>query len=599
MLQFRYGLLLVWLGLSFVIGPVQLRAQSGNCARLVWADEFDNTGAPDAARWNFETGGGGWGNNELQIYTDNRNNSYVSNGTLKIHARKTDGTWTSARMVTSGKASWKYGRFEIKARLPLGKGTWPALWMMPQQSVYGTWPKSGEIDIMEHVGYDPGRVYGTVHTEAYNHKNGTQKGGNTLVANVNSEFHVYAIEWSETEIKWFVDDKLYFTFVNENKTYREWPFDQPFFLIFNIAIGGDWGGAQGIDPALTEAVMEIDYVRVYSKTIAKPVISGPSLVQPGQQATFSTAAQGDLQYRWLLPEGVTEVSGGATNTITVNWNDRPGQVRVEVFSPCETVASDPFEVGILGKPAGEYWPIPITGEGGALLWSAVAGAGNQISLRVENGELVVTFNIQSPSENPYIVLNLPQVTDLRKHREMMLQLMAQVGQAPSNMRLDLLDINLQNDLTDLFKIDNPTADGQFHPYQRVFSMNASGGYQPDKIRQIRIYFNYGILGQKGAGEFRLKELKMHDPNFTSATLPNQLAQASLYPNPAAGQVELFSSRPFSAVILTAVSGQIVKKDHFSPVNHRIIDLHGLAPGIYLVTVWAEGQPAEYFKMVKQ
>ncbi len=251
-----------------IIAAIPFRGNSqSSYSRLVWADEFGEPGVPDSARWNFETGGGGWGNNELQHYTNSLSNAYVSNGTLKIHARKTNGTWTSARMVTSGKSSWKYGRFEISAKLPTGKGTWPALWMMPQNSLYGTWPQSGEIDIMEHVGYDPGEIHGTVHTKAYNHILGTQKGGSTAISTYNSAFHVYAVEWTETEIKWYADDTLYFSFVNEKKTNKEWPFDHPFFLIFNIAIGGSWGGARGVNPDLTEAIMEIDYVRVYTHTL--------------------------------------------------------------------------------------------------------------------------------------------------------------------------------------------------------------------------------------------------------------------------------------------------------------------------------------------
>lgn len=576
--------------------PFRGSGQTG-CNQLVWADEFDGSGAPDATRWNFETGGGGWGNNELQFYTDSRNNSYISNGTLKIHARKNNGTWTSARMVTSGKASWKYGRFEIRAKLPSGKGTWPALWMMPQNGVYGGWPQSGEIDIMEHVGYDPGKVHGTVHTEAYNHKLNTQKGGNIMVSNFNTAFHDYAIEWTETEIKWFVDGTPYFTFVNENKTYKEWPFDHPFFLIFNIAIGGDWGGAQGIDPDLTEAVMEIDFVRVYSNSLPAPVITGPAFVSPQQQVIFSVTQPGQLQYNWKFPTGVTVLSGEGTANVTVKWNDQPGLVTVEAKNACETVSSGPFPVAIQSKPDGEFWVIPFTGGvANTLLWSAMPGTDNQITLRAENEQLIVTYNIQNPSANPHILLNLPAVTDLTRHRKMTTQLKAMTGKAPSNVRIDLPDVNGQVDLNDLFKIDNPTDDGQFREYLKNFTMSTTSGWQPSKISQVKIYFNYGILGRKGAGEFVLKDLKMQDPNFTKTPVFSENQELIIYPNPVSGPLEIRSSRSFSTLRIHDISGRTLLSQKFPPVKSQQIDLVNLTPGFYLIEIsdgngWKEKRAA--------
>jgi beta-glucanase (GH16 family) len=234
---------------------------------LVWSDEFETDGAPDSEKWGYDTGGHGWGNNELQFYTAARNNSYVEDGKLMIKALKPNNTWTSARLVTKEKGDWLHGRFEIRAKLPEGVGTWPAIWMLPTDWEYGGWPDSGEIDIMEHVGYDFGKVHGTVHTEAYNHSIGTQVGKAIDVKNVSTEFHVYSIDWTENEIIWYIDGEEYFRFDNQNKTYKEWPFDKRFHLIMNIAIGGNWGGAQGVDPNLKEATMEVDYVRVYKKKL--------------------------------------------------------------------------------------------------------------------------------------------------------------------------------------------------------------------------------------------------------------------------------------------------------------------------------------------
>lgn len=234
---------------------------------LVWSDEFDDPGLPDSDHWNYDTGGHGWGNNELQYYTENRTeNARVADGKLIIEARREpleDNQYTSARLVTKGKEDWQYGRVEVRAKLPKGRGTWPAIWMLPTQNTYGGWPKSGEIDIMEHVGFDPGKVHGTVHTEAYNHTKGTQKGGNRMVPDAQEAFHLYAISWTAEKIDFFIDDALYFTFSNENKDSESWPFDQPFHLVLNIAVGGNWGGQQGVDESIWPQRLEVDYVRVY------------------------------------------------------------------------------------------------------------------------------------------------------------------------------------------------------------------------------------------------------------------------------------------------------------------------------------------------
>lgn len=231
----------------------------------VWEDNFSGTGAPDASKWSFETGGGGWGNNELQYYT-NGNNASVNGGNLTITAKRENvsgNEYTSTRMITRGKGDWLYGRFEIRAKLPAGRGTWPAIWMLPSDNVYGTWPASGEIDIMEHVGFDPNKIHSSVHTSAYNHTRGTQKTSSTIVPGATDDFHVYRVDWTPYAVRGYVDNTQYFQFVNENTGFTTWPFNKKFFLILNIAVGGNWGGAQGIDNSVFPATMEIDYVKVY------------------------------------------------------------------------------------------------------------------------------------------------------------------------------------------------------------------------------------------------------------------------------------------------------------------------------------------------
>lgn len=239
--------------------------------KLVWNDEFGSAGdkkaaLPDSQNWWYETGAHGWGNREIQNYVagtlDTDTCAIVSDGTLKIVARKAGEQVISVRMNTN--ESWLYGYFETRAKLPVGKGTWPAFWMLPKN--FRSWPADGEIDIMEHVGYRPNWVSAAVHCKAYNHSIGTQKMNEKFIATADSDFHVYAVEWTEDYIYGYVDGELYFRFENDKTGNKDtWPFNQPFYLKLNLAWGGNWGGAQGVDENALPTTYEIDYVRVFQK----------------------------------------------------------------------------------------------------------------------------------------------------------------------------------------------------------------------------------------------------------------------------------------------------------------------------------------------
>ncbi len=242
--------------------------------QLVWSDEFNYSGLPDPSKWSYDVGNGcnlpcgcGWGNNESQYYTEkDLDNARVTRGSLIIEAiqEKMEGAkYSSARLVSRGKGDWQYGRIEIRAKLPSGRGIWPAIWMLSTEDKYKGWPNSGEIDIMEHVGYHPDTIFGTVHTKAFNGMIGTQVGGNIYNPEVENDFHTYSIDWDENSIKWYVDDQHYFTFENNKKGFASWPFDQKFHLIMNVTVGGYWGGKHGIDKSVFPQRMEVDYVRVY------------------------------------------------------------------------------------------------------------------------------------------------------------------------------------------------------------------------------------------------------------------------------------------------------------------------------------------------
>ncbi|MEO9660325.1 glycoside hydrolase family 16 protein [Maribacter dokdonensis] len=231
---------------------------------LVWQDEFDQNGAPDSTKWGYNTGTGdnGWGNNESQYYTDRPDNATVENGVLKIIAKKEDyqgSEYTSARLLTSGKFEFTYGRVDVKAKLPSGGGVWPAIWMLGAN--FGTvgWPACGEIDIMEYVGNNPGQISSALHTTSSS--GATVNHDVTAISNETSEFHIYSTIWTENSITFLLDDVAYYTYDPATKNDATWPFYNDQFLILNIAMGGNLGGT--IDPNFDVSTMEIDYVRVY------------------------------------------------------------------------------------------------------------------------------------------------------------------------------------------------------------------------------------------------------------------------------------------------------------------------------------------------
>jgi beta-glucanase (GH16 family) len=252
--------------------------------KLVWVDEFNRPGLPDPAKWTYETGF--VRNHEAQYYTRARlQNARVENGMLIIEARKEPfknpmfnptanpddwkrsrkiADYTSASLITKGRESWKYGRIEVRAKLPSGRGVWPAIWMLgTNESVVG-WPACGEIDIMEMVGFKPDMIYAHVHTpHDIQHK--INNGRRINIPGASDAFHVYAVEWNASQISFLVDGKTYYTYRNPKTGADAWPFDKPQYLILNLAVGGSWGGAKGIDSKIFPKRFDIDYVRVYQK----------------------------------------------------------------------------------------------------------------------------------------------------------------------------------------------------------------------------------------------------------------------------------------------------------------------------------------------
>lgn len=236
---------------------------------LAWADEF-NGSSLDLSAWSHENGDGcpnvcGWGNNELEWYTDRPDNLFFQDGKLIIEAKKESFSgkqYTSSKILTRGKKVFTFGRIDIRARLPKGKGIWPAFWMLPQNNVFGGWPRSGEIDIMELVGHEPHKVYGTLHYGPGPGSTQISNGFTLGSGNFSDAFHVFSLEWKQDQIRWYVDGALFATVNKSQFGTVNYPFNESFFLIFNLAVGGNWPGSPDANTTFPQWLM-VDYVRVY------------------------------------------------------------------------------------------------------------------------------------------------------------------------------------------------------------------------------------------------------------------------------------------------------------------------------------------------
>ncbi len=302
--------------------------------QLVWSDEFDQPGAIDPDKWTWEIGGGGWGNNESQYYTDNRPaNCRVEmfpdgkNSRLVIEARKESfegKNYTSARLKSVG--NWAYGRLEVRAKLPTGRGLWPAIWMLPTEWSYGNggWPDNGEIDIMEQIGLEPNTIHATVHTKLFNHNISTQVGTQTIVETATSDFNTYVLEWRPHQIAMFVNDLRYFTFDRQGRDWQAFPFDKNFGLLLNIAVGGNWGGKKGIDDTVFPQRMEVEYVRFY-KMVSTPFGAMP-IHLPGriEAAQYDNGSEGFAFHNADFIDSSEQLLATDVNS-KVNRDDNSGQ----------------------------------------------------------------------------------------------------------------------------------------------------------------------------------------------------------------------------------------------------------------------------------
>lgn len=565
---------------------------------LVWSDEFEYSGLPASDKWNYDVGGGGWGNNELQYYTNARaENARVENGKLIIEARKEQyegSEYTSARLVTRYKGDWLYGRVEAYAKLPSGTGTWPAIWMLPTNWVYGSWPQSGEIDIMEYVGYDPGVVHGSIHTEAYNHVIGTQKTATFSVPDAETSFHLYALEWTPEKIDIYVDNNKYFTFANEHKDYKTWPFDQAFHLILNIAVGGNWGGAQGVDPNIWPQKMYVDYVRVYQYIdVSALKVSGPEYISPNQTGvTFSIQNVADATFSWSVPPDATIVSGQGTNTIVVNWGSTPGDVSVQITHP-QAGGTYTLKVKNTVIPTGEKYSVLNVKENGLMGWAGLITSPNTITLSAIDTLCKVNYNITKPDDFPFFTYTFPNPVDMSNLTVLNVEMMTYNKSKSVVLRADPFDTDGRlADVSPVFRFYPVEPNGVFHIYSFDFNNNW-GSNTPEYNKQInyhqvagvRFYLNYGIYGKAASDSLWISNIVLSN-TLLSIVLPksNRLGKFDIYPNPASTHIKI-SSNALNGDIkvqIINIAGLLVK-EMFTSVGNQI-SISDLPSGFYSIKI---------------
>lgn len=558
---------------------------------LVWSDEFDYTGLPNPAKWTCEEGGHGWGNNELQYYTMNRSqNARVENGVLIIEAIKetyNGRDYTSARLITTGKGDWLYGRFEARAKVPGGRGIWPAIWMLPTDNAYGGWPASGELDIMEHVGYDPTHIFGTAHTQAYNGKIGTQKGSSATGNDWETAFHVYAIEWSPSKVDFLVDDIKYYTFNNEG-TWEKWPFDKRFHFILNVAVGGSWGGAQGVDPLIFPRRMEIDYVRVYQSADLK--ISGPSYLEPGQTAKYQATKFTGAEYQWHVPADAQVITGAGTSEITVKWGILEGDVSVDVLIGGNNVTAANF-VKTAVAPAGNTFWFGNLADGNITDIVANTSDGSTYEFAESGESLKVVYHVVNPGSWPKFELTLPRPVNLKNHPYCVINLKTQNLSRSVTLRFDFADINgVETNSAPIFR---PTviADGRYHPYLKNYtgcwlSSSPYVGQAVDSTRIIKLttYVNSGAFGVANKTDsLWIESIRFLNSPLTLVDQPEIPAPGiRIFPNPVTDRLTVSSDYLIEEIVLFDIHGKLIRRINAINSQYSDILLSDLPAGVYLM-----------------
>lgn len=482
------------------------------CEVLVWSDEFDGTGLPNSLYWGFDTGAGGWGNNEVQNYTNTTNNVRQENGKLIIEAKKSGNSWTSARVKSQGKKFFTYGKVVFRAKLPTGGGTWPALWMLGENITTISWPRCGEIDVMEHVGNKPNIVQSALHTPNNN-------GGGAIVASrsvptATTEFHDYAVAWSADRIAFYVDDVLYHTYSPATKNNNNYPFNWDFFMIMNIAMGGNLGGAIAAD--LTYARMEVEYVRVYEERIA-PKITGPKFVYENESNLKFTAPdyESGVTYEWIAPAGAEIITGQGSKEVTVKWGNADGvlQLNISGNTGC-TNNSTQLSVTTIVEPSGDKYLAHSFADNNLAGWTK--NGTSDATIQASGGKLNITYNT---TELRYIQYELPKAVDVQNYSIIKLPITIPATSATvPGLIMTFRDGNGNETIATSYELNASKKDGLSRTYSKDFSSlwnQNTPAVNPNLMKYVRVYM------LPGRGSFSLGDLYFYNSK-TSPTAPTGL-----------------------------------------------------------------------------
>jgi len=487
------------------------------CEVLIWSDEFNGTGSPNSANWAFDLGQSGWGNQEIQNYTNSTTNCRQEDGRLIIDAIKTGTTWTSARIKTQNKISFKYGKIVFRAKVPTGVGTWPALWSLGDNFPTVGWPACGEIDILEHVGRDPNTVMCALHNPS-SFGNTVNKASRSLPT-ATTEFHEYAISWNPNRIIFYVDNVPYYTYAPATKTLANWPYDANQFLIINLAMGGTLGGP--VDPNLTSARFEIDYVRVYEER-TEPFIEGSQFLFENQQGVKYTAPDygNEIVYTWTVPNDATLVSGQGTKEITVDWGQSDGTISLALTGDtgCSVNATS-LTITTIVNPTGLSYTLEDFSNTQLPGWTK---NDNGITYSTENNILNVSYTL---SGLKYIQYEMPRAVNFSDYGILKIPVSVPASSPIPKLLLTFRDGDGNETITTNFDIPIRANNGEFYTYSYNFnglwSLN-NPKVNDDFIKSLRVYM------LSGQGAFQLGTIRVY--NSTTIPIPPENLTASITDN---------------------------------------------------------------------
>jgi beta-glucanase (GH16 family) len=553
--------------IAFLLLPFTPHAQ---CWQLMWADEFDGTNV-NTNNWDYNIGGNGWGNNEWQYYTDRVENASVGNGSLKIVARQENfagSNYTSARMVTKGRYAFTYGKVSARIKLPLGQGIWPAFWTLPENNVYGGWPFSGEMDIMELIGHQPARVYGTLH--ASNNGSHIYSGDHYDLSSgtFNDDFHEFTMEWGADTIRHFVDGNLFLTQTSSSFNANPWPFNRSFHLLLNLAVGGNWPGYPNATTVFPQT-MEVDWVRVYQRT-DEAVLEGAAIAEPGASGQlYSLPNFPNANFNWSVPAGATIVSGQGTASITVNWGNIGGPVSATVTTNCGSTTVS-LDVNVTPN----IWENPAF-EQNLVQWNLrKAGTANgTLSITttdVQEGIKSAQVNVTAAGANPWDLQLQRLANSIVPGEQYTLSFWAK---ADAN-RLFSWGLIHPTNFT-VYAGDSPTATTNWQQFSQTFTAPAG---------QSQLLFNLDLARFAGSTLYfdhfslaRTALLSAVDQSIQDET--DKLYK--IYPNPTTNTFTVESSEQWQKIVVKSVNGQVLRQ--FNPGDS--LTLNGLSGGVFLLEIY--------------